>query len=723
MKHIMMVILALLAIIGPLAASQVPANALLGGHIWRVEMANSEGEIGAHASPRLLPVRGARLVAPQSQPASRVGPPPESDRARVAAAGQSSPAMSSEDIGQFAVVAHLPVSDGDSHPGLEPSDACNVSGLIGSDTTWSPSECDPYVVTGNLSVQSEATLTIQPGTTVKFDSLKALAVRGTLVACGTETSPVTFTSNQPSPAKGDWAYIHLVGTGSDATPDRDCSGNGSGSIVQYAIIEYAGGASVSENGALRIEASSPLIDHNTVRDNQDDAVHVWSSGAPRISNNTIASNGDNGIYTYRGTVTISGNAITGNDGSGIRVSSATVTISGNTISGNDNTGIYVSSSTVTISSNTISGNSASSGGGIYVYRGTVTISDNAISGNSASYGGGIYAGCYSVDTLTISGHTITDNTATQTNRGGGISLSNECRPTINDNDLYGNMTGNPANIANDLYNGNAYGSPDVDAENNYWGTTDSSVIEDHIWHFIDDPSLSIVDYIPFRATPIATPTPTFTPTPTDTPTSTPTARPTHTPTSTDTPTATPSFTPAPTHTPTSTPTHTPTRTPTSITPAATDTPTATSTRTPTPAVLRTYLPVVFRHPTPTRTPTPTRPPFFEGPFEQEPNNSVAQANGALRSGRDYFGYPNDRDDYFSFVVNTTSPITIDLTNHTGRDTQLQLFYQSTSNRVGYAGAPPYYIEHTGPAGWYYIRVVAQGNYNSDTLYTLRASFQ
>jgi uncharacterized repeat protein (TIGR01451 family) len=44
----------------------------------------------------------------------------------------------------------------------------------------------------------------------------------------------------------------------------------------------------------------------------------------------------------------------------------------------------------------------------------------------------------------------------------------------------------------------------VNAEDNYWGTTDSGVIEDHVYHFMDDPSLSIVDYVPFRTSPIST---------------------------------------------------------------------------------------------------------------------------------------------------------------------------------------------------------------------------
>jgi parallel beta-helix repeat protein len=436
-------------------------------------------------------------------------------------------------------------------PGRTAAAPCEVQGIIDSDTTWNPTTCDPYIVTGNLSVQNGATLTIQPGTTVKFDSLKALAVQGTLVACGTETSPITFTSKQLSPTPGDWAYIHFASLSADATPDRDCSGNGSGSIIQYAVIEYTGGASVNHNGALRIEDSSPLIDHNIITDNSASyggGICVWGDGAPRITNNIITDNSDDGIDIYYGSATIENNTISNNTGNGINAHTSNLTIQDNTITGNawgiyvwesnstiqgntitgnslDGINAYDSDSTIqdnivtdnsgsgvqvlasygdttVINKNTITGNSTSYGGGVYVQgSGAATISDNTITGNSAtSKGGGIYV--LGSGTASIGGNTIINNTASQTHEGGGIYLSDGSRPTINDNDLYGNMTGDLANIPNDIYNGNPC-CTDVNAENNYWGTTDSGVIEDHIWHFMDDPSLSVVDYSPFRTLPIS----------------------------------------------------------------------------------------------------------------------------------------------------------------------------------------------------------------------------
>jgi len=114
--------------------------------------------------------------------------------------------------------------------------------------------------------------------------------------------------------------------------------------------------------------------------------------------------------------------------------------------------------------------------------------------------------------------------------------------------------------------------------------------------------------------------------------------------------------------------------------------------------------------------------YFEGPWEVEPNNSYLQANGPLRSGRDYYGYPNDPKDYFSIYLRTGGTITIDLTNHTGQGVQLQLFYQSTNNRVDYDLDAPYHITYTGPAGWYYIYIYTAGGYNTTTPYILRVTY-
>ncbi|MDP2661951.1 MAG: right-handed parallel beta-helix repeat-containing protein, partial [Dehalococcoidia bacterium] len=289
----------------------------------------------------------------------------------------------------------------ESRPGVRANAAaCSVSGSVSADTTWSPAGCDPYIVSGSVVVPTGVTLTIAPGTTVKFDSLKGLLVQGTLVARGTAGNPITFTSNQGTPAKGDWNSIHFTDSSTDATFDGSGSYVG-GSIIQYAVIEYAG--SPGATGTLYIEASSPYIDHNTIRNNGAKGINAAGNGALRVNNNTITGNttsysdgGGGGIYVNQGAVTINNNTITGNTAlasgnAGGIFAIGTVTITNNTITGNTASGIcggIFASGTGTITNNTITSNTASNSGGGICASFTGTITNNTITSNTASNSGG-----------------------------------------------------------------------------------------------------------------------------------------------------------------------------------------------------------------------------------------------------------------------------------------------------------------------------------------------
>jgi hypothetical protein len=206
-------------------------------------------------------------------------------------------------------------------------------------------------------------------------------------------------------------------------------------------------------------------------------------------------------------------------------------------------------------------------------------------------------------------------------------------------------------------------------------------------------------------------------TPTPTPTFTPSVTPSNTPTHTATPSATSSSTPTYTLTPSATSNNTPTHTPT---PSATSNSSPTPTRTPSPTptspagpIRVVYLPAIIGDEFP----------YFDEPCEDEPNDVVEEANGYLRSGQNYCGYPNDNKDFFSVYLPTAGTISADLTNHTGEGVQLQLFYQSTNNLVDHdTGLGDLHVEHNGPAGIYYLYIFTLSGFNSTTPYTLVVNF-
>ena len=476
-----------------------------------------------------------------------------------------------------------------------PQPPCQVSGSLAADATWSPASCSSYLVTGSVVVPPGVRLTVEPGTTVRFDSLAALLVQGTLVARGTPSSPITFTSSKALPSAGDWGYVYFADSSADATFDADGTYTG-GSIVQHAIVEYAGGAG---GAALSAENAFPHVDHDTIRNNKGAGVSVGIYSYPgdavlRITNNVVSGNGGGGIDVYRvdsGPTTVGGNAVTGNraaSGAGIyvyRSRPGPTTITGNTIAGNESAkeggGIYVDDDWAAVGANVIADNAAAFGGGVYVHSSSPLVSGNTITGNVASSGGGIYV---EAGSPIVGGNVVAGNRAYSGSAGGGIYVAEGASPVIGDNDLRDNLANVPRPtatatatrtpppggptwtptrtprptsapgptstptptpvipVANELSNGRAPGGANLDARDNYWGVADAAAIEQRIWHFFDDPSLGLVDFTPFRTQSIGSPrtaTPGPTSTPTVRPTSTPTRTPTVTPTSTVTPTATP----------------------------------------------------------------------------------------------------------------------------------------------------------------------------------------
>lgn len=115
--------------------------------------------------------------------------------------------------------------------------------------------------------------------------------------------------------------------------------------------------------------------------------------------------------------------------------------------------------------------------------------------------------------------------------------------------------------------------------------------------------------------------------------------------------------------------------------------------------------------------------IFDEECEDEPNDIPMEANGALISGQSYCGYPDDTKDYFKIYPFTGGTVLADLTNHTGVGVQLQLFYQTTDNRVDFdTGQGDLHVEYNGPAGLYYIYIFTDSGLNDDFPYTLVVTY-
>ncbi len=159
--------------------------------------------------------------------------------------------------------------------------ACAVPTAITSNMTLDPS-C-VWTVTDTVVVggPSSPVLTVLPGTTVLFApnlngfltaALQVgVAQPGSLVANGTSTAGITFTSASAAPAAGDWGGI-VIGPGS------------AGTSFQYASILYAGGPGandIEDDAALTLEGG--------------DIVGGSQSPAPTLANVTISNSAAHGL--------------------------------------------------------------------------------------------------------------------------------------------------------------------------------------------------------------------------------------------------------------------------------------------------------------------------------------------------------------------------------------------------------------------------------------------
>ncbi len=163
------------------------------------------------------------------------------------------------------------------------------SGTIDSDETWIEGV---HLVTSDVHVDG-ATLTIAPGAVIKFASGAALYVGyhsgssgATLIANGTASKQITFTSAAATQSEGDWDYIWFDEGASNV------------SSMQYCTVEYGGGYS-NNYGAIQISSSAVSIQNSTVKLSGSHGFTFDSDGYfESFSDNLVEQNALSAISIY-----------------------------------------------------------------------------------------------------------------------------------------------------------------------------------------------------------------------------------------------------------------------------------------------------------------------------------------------------------------------------------------------------------------------------------------
>ncbi|SNB47465.1 parallel beta-helix repeat (two copies) [Geobacter sp. DSM 9736] len=217
---------------------------------------------------------------------------------------------------------------------------------ITKDTTWS----GVVRVTGDVYVPPGVTLTIAPGTTIKFKRIDQssgrnlfgydspyypeaeLIIRGRFVARGTPKDIIVFTSAERDARPADWGAINLLGSSGNAVEYCKIlfAYNGlhaHGAAVQVHHNEFSKNAVAisikkeeeipgvpwfgiasdlnathnriyNNKGGITFRNSKAVISHNTIKDNKFFGIWPKEQSEATISNNDISGN-LKGIYLYK----------------------------------------------------------------------------------------------------------------------------------------------------------------------------------------------------------------------------------------------------------------------------------------------------------------------------------------------------------------------------------------------------------------------------------------
>lgn len=188
-----------------------------------------------------------------------------------------------------------------------------LSGVITSDLTL---EADKdYLINGPLLMAAGTTLTIPAGKTIRVapvgvNAYIAIQQGARIVANGTSSNPIVFTSNAATPSSGDWGGLVICG---NASINSTAQGSTETSTTEVGGLSYGGNTDGDDSGSLeyvRIEYAGGAIDGNSELNGL--SLYAVGSGT-NIDYVQVYQGSDDGIEFFGGTVNVSHLSIVGSE--------------------------------------------------------------------------------------------------------------------------------------------------------------------------------------------------------------------------------------------------------------------------------------------------------------------------------------------------------------------------------------------------------------------------
>jgi hypothetical protein len=284
--------------------------------------------------------------------------------------------------------------------GLLKPDFSYHNALMTEDTEW----FGEVAVNGVLTIAPQATLTIAPGTIIRFhrpssekSALPVLVVQGRIVANGSGDNPIVFRSNLPLVKSGDWQGIVLLANEKKNLLEN-CRVEGAeiglsasfsavviknshvahcrtGLKFRDSLVQISGGGAAKCGLGLDLHDSEADITGADFSGNRIGIALRRTSFS--LSGTVVADNELEAVTAAESKLALHGNRISKN-GSGITLTSCEGLLAHNTINENMNYGISLSASRVKVNANDITRNS---GIGIKVADGNSVAWGNSITAN------------------------------------------------------------------------------------------------------------------------------------------------------------------------------------------------------------------------------------------------------------------------------------------------------------------------------------------------------
>jgi len=264
----------------------------------------------------------------------------------------------------------------------------NVSGPITSNATWTL-DSSPYVVSGDVTVEDGAQLTIEPGVVIKFQSSRRLTIHGVLVAAGTASQPIVFTAytdddyagdtNGNGPSSGTRGYwIELLFQDSNY-----------GCVLDHCIVRYAGRYYSSYYAdAINIGGAggSELIIRNSIIEQTGSSsypytMRIWPGTTVSIENTIIRDNTGYAVYS-EGMLSMSNCLVQANERYGVYATGDNTSITNCRIEQNGYDGLYLTGNMCAVTSDTLNANALI---GLHCNKVPAAFNNN-ISTNNGSFG-------------------------------------------------------------------------------------------------------------------------------------------------------------------------------------------------------------------------------------------------------------------------------------------------------------------------------------------------